>query len=147
MYVLDCRKALKIYLYPLKWFHSCQNQSFQPWLVVSLYQPWLTVTPSLHLFYSFSPWHMQPFIIYFLFKEHIHQLKKCTRLKLWIKLYWGKNQDDSLGNISDSSEKLLQREREDSIIYDFSEDGYVWSEAYGGFDRGLLLVTRSWCHC
>ena len=49
-------------------------------------------------------------------------IEKMHKMEV-VNFYWEQNQDDSLGNnISDSSEKLLQREREDSIIYDFIED-------------------------
>ena len=57
------------------------------------------------------------------------------------------NEDYSLGdNISDSSEKLLQRGwGEIGSTYDFSEGRYMQSNTH--FGRDLLLVMRSRCHC
>ena len=51
--------------------------------------------------------------------------KKCTTWELWVKFYWGQNEDYSLGDsISESSEELLQRgRRKVSVICDFSEGG------------------------
>ena len=49
--------------------------------------------------------------------------KKCTMWELWVKFYWGQNEDYSPGDsILDSSEKLLQRGRgEGQYICDFGE--------------------------
>ena len=42
--------------------------------------------------------------------------------ELWVKFYWGQNEDFSLGdNTSDSSERLLQRGRGKVDICDFGK--------------------------
>ena len=52
--------------------------------------------------------------------------------ELWVKFYWGQNEEYSLGdNISDSSEKLLQRGREEVNIFVILVKGeYMWQSTY-----------------
>ena len=71
---------------------------------------------------------------------------KSTTWELWVKFYWGQNEDYSLGDsISESSEKLLPRGMgESQYMCDFSERGI--HAIKHTFCRRLLFVKNR-CRC
>ena len=72
--------------------------------------------------------------------------KKCTTWELWVKFYWGQNEDGSPGgSISYSSERLLQSGSGESQHIRFWWRGSSIPLS-PHFTKGFLLVRKSWCH-
>ena len=72
--------------------------------------------------------------------------KRSTPWELWVKFYWGQNEDCNLGDsTSESSDKLFQRDGVGGQYMWFWWRGSSCNQALI-LKKGFLLVTRSWCH-